>query len=440
MASPSCTPCVTSGHYVPVLMLTARGRPEDVLKGFEAGADDYLPKPFELAILLARVRGLLRRSQWARRDSRDQSRRPHPELPRPARRPRRAGAEGEGRTYQLTQMECDLLAYLIRNAGKAVSRKAHPRRRVGPARGHRYARHRQLHRAASPLSGRRPRPAEAARSPCAEWATRRCLDGVGGLGLGSWVSGDPVVAVLLGMLAAFRSLSSAFPIVASTSLCFPLLDPQPHEHRVLRRAEVVVRHTSSVRRPSGSDGPKASASKLSRFVSAGGNRCTSASKSRSSVLPAGVADASPPHMVGDVGRTRDVDQVESSGVAGHRVPGFCRHDAFERRSAARHRAPADPSGRSRRHRRCPRSLCEWAWGSAGRPIRAAAATAHPSRRAPPIGWGRRDRRRRDGRSGMARADPRTAAAPARRSDGRPACASGSRSPGCRECHPTRGRW
>ena len=60
-----------AGHYVPVLMLTARSRPEDVLKGFEAGADDYLPKPFELAILLARVRGLLRRSQWARRDSRD---------------------------------------------------------------------------------------------------------------------------------------------------------------------------------------------------------------------------------------------------------------------------------------------------------------------------------------------------------------------------------
>ena len=47
-------------------MLTARGRPEDVLRGFESGADDYLPKPFELAILLARVRGLLRRSAWSR--------------------------------------------------------------------------------------------------------------------------------------------------------------------------------------------------------------------------------------------------------------------------------------------------------------------------------------------------------------------------------------
>ncbi len=52
------------GQYVPTLMLTARGRPEDVLKGFAAGADDYLTKPFELSILFARIRGLLRRRKW----------------------------------------------------------------------------------------------------------------------------------------------------------------------------------------------------------------------------------------------------------------------------------------------------------------------------------------------------------------------------------------
>ena len=57
-------------QFVPVLMLTARGRPEDVLNGFAAGADDYLPKPFELAILLARVSGLLRRSEWLRQANR----------------------------------------------------------------------------------------------------------------------------------------------------------------------------------------------------------------------------------------------------------------------------------------------------------------------------------------------------------------------------------
>ena len=53
-----------AGQYVPILMLTARGRPDDVLRGFEAGADDYLPKPFELPILIARIDGLLRRRRW----------------------------------------------------------------------------------------------------------------------------------------------------------------------------------------------------------------------------------------------------------------------------------------------------------------------------------------------------------------------------------------
>ena len=56
-------------NYVPILMLTARGRPEDVLQGFASGADDYLPKPFELAILIARLEGLLRRSVWMRQSA-----------------------------------------------------------------------------------------------------------------------------------------------------------------------------------------------------------------------------------------------------------------------------------------------------------------------------------------------------------------------------------
>src|SRR5580692_5108052 len=53
-----------SQNYIPLLMLTARGRSEDVLKGFESGADDYLAKPFNLAILLARLESLLRRKSW----------------------------------------------------------------------------------------------------------------------------------------------------------------------------------------------------------------------------------------------------------------------------------------------------------------------------------------------------------------------------------------
>jgi DNA-binding response OmpR family regulator len=105
-------------QFVPVLMLTARGRPEDVLLGFASGADDYLPKPTELAILLARIGGLLRRTQWMRRQADQYS---------------FAGKtidfdtlelRGGERTLRLTLMEANLLRYLIAQEGKAVSRKA----------------------------------------------------------------------------------------------------------------------------------------------------------------------------------------------------------------------------------------------------------------------------------------------------------------------------
>jgi DNA-binding response OmpR family regulator len=55
-----------ASNFLPVLMLTARSRPEDILEGLEAGADDYLPKPFDLSILLARLRVLFRRLRWQR--------------------------------------------------------------------------------------------------------------------------------------------------------------------------------------------------------------------------------------------------------------------------------------------------------------------------------------------------------------------------------------
>lgn len=116
-----------AGEFVPILMLTARGRPEDVLAGFEAGADDYLPKPFELAILIARLRGLLRRSVWTRQLA---------DVPPEPERPEVLTFAGKtldlgklelrvaDRAYHLTVMEADLLRYLIKNAGQAVSRKA----------------------------------------------------------------------------------------------------------------------------------------------------------------------------------------------------------------------------------------------------------------------------------------------------------------------------
>jgi DNA-binding response OmpR family regulator len=105
-------------QFVPVLMLTAHGRPEDVLRGFASGADDYLPKPTELAILLARIGGLLRRSEWLRRG------------------PDHYTFAGKtidfdtlelrvgDRRLPLTLMEANLLRYLIAHQGKAVSRKA----------------------------------------------------------------------------------------------------------------------------------------------------------------------------------------------------------------------------------------------------------------------------------------------------------------------------
>ena len=114
--------------FVPVLMLTARGRPEDVLNGFAAGADDYLAKPAELAILLARIWSLLRRSNWARQRA-----------PKEARlEPQHDRFTFNGKTIdfdtleltvgdrvlQLTLMEANLLRYLVDHEGKAVSRKA----------------------------------------------------------------------------------------------------------------------------------------------------------------------------------------------------------------------------------------------------------------------------------------------------------------------------
>lgn len=110
-------------NYTPILMLTARGRPEDVLKGFEAGTDDYLPKPFDLEIFMARLNGLLRRREWTRKESKG------------ARIDDIYTVNGKtidfanlelrssGETVHLTLMEIKLLRYLIENENVTVSRK-----------------------------------------------------------------------------------------------------------------------------------------------------------------------------------------------------------------------------------------------------------------------------------------------------------------------------
>lgn len=126
-----------ASNYVPVLILTARGRPEDVLEGFAAGADDYLPKPFELPIFLARLQGLLRRSAWSanaapREGAESQLREKSASLEDAevfsfgGKTIDFGGLElRSGRnTIQLTLMEAKLLRHLIGNKGKTVSRKS----------------------------------------------------------------------------------------------------------------------------------------------------------------------------------------------------------------------------------------------------------------------------------------------------------------------------
>lgn len=117
-------------QFVPVLLLTARSRPEDVLEGFASGADDYLPKPFELPILLARLQGLLRRREWMRQ-GRDhapvEESKPEYSVFRFAGRTIDFGKlelEVNGTTIRLTLMESELLRHLVRNQGKNVSRKS----------------------------------------------------------------------------------------------------------------------------------------------------------------------------------------------------------------------------------------------------------------------------------------------------------------------------
>jgi DNA-binding response OmpR family regulator len=129
-------------NYVPVLMLTARGQPEDVLKGFAAGADDYLPKPFDLSILLARLQGLLRRSQWMRASKENLvARGATLDSDKTASDSRGVSDFGtfsfSGKTIDfgtlelrtadnvihLTLMESELLRHLVRSDGRVVSRK-----------------------------------------------------------------------------------------------------------------------------------------------------------------------------------------------------------------------------------------------------------------------------------------------------------------------------
>jgi len=121
-----------AGDFTPILMLTAKGRPEDMVRGLEGGADDYLAKPFDLPVLLARVKGLLRRRDWARGDAADVASEAAGEAAEAGPQTARVGEaevdfrrfevrNGSG-TFRLTLLEAMLLKLLVQNAGRVVSK------------------------------------------------------------------------------------------------------------------------------------------------------------------------------------------------------------------------------------------------------------------------------------------------------------------------------
>ena len=104
-----------AGKTMPVLILTARDRWSDKVAGFDAGADDYVAKPFHIEEVLARMRALLRRVGRPCHERADLRR-------RAARYPHRARVSVDGKPIKLTSHEYRLLAYLMHHVGRVVSR------------------------------------------------------------------------------------------------------------------------------------------------------------------------------------------------------------------------------------------------------------------------------------------------------------------------------
>ena len=107
-----CKVLRADGNRVPILMLTARTETRDRVAGLDAGADDYLPKPFELDELLARLRALLRRSQPEPDGDAEVVQLADLRLDPAARRAWRGSRE-----LELSKTEFDLLELLVRNQG-----------------------------------------------------------------------------------------------------------------------------------------------------------------------------------------------------------------------------------------------------------------------------------------------------------------------------------
>ena len=105
------------GLDVPILMLTARSETQDVVTGFDAGADDYLRKPFEIPELLSRVRALLKRTEHERAGDRSTSVGQRRDRPGVAQRDSSTASPSN-----FTAKEYDLLEYFVTNAGRVISR------------------------------------------------------------------------------------------------------------------------------------------------------------------------------------------------------------------------------------------------------------------------------------------------------------------------------
>jgi DNA-binding response OmpR family regulator len=111
-----------AGNFVPILMLTAKSLPSDVVHGLEAGADDYLPKPFDLPVLLARVKGLLRRRDWARGDGGDAGDVEQAQIGEAKVDFKTFQIRSGEHVHQLTLLEAMLLKLLVQNAGRVVTK------------------------------------------------------------------------------------------------------------------------------------------------------------------------------------------------------------------------------------------------------------------------------------------------------------------------------
>ncbi len=110
-------------HQTPVIMLTARGSELDRVLGLELGADDYLAKPFNDRELVARIRALLRRSNWSEQNQNDTSTTPVVQVDKLQLNPGRQEASFDNEILDLTGTEFTLLYLLAQHLGQVVSRE-----------------------------------------------------------------------------------------------------------------------------------------------------------------------------------------------------------------------------------------------------------------------------------------------------------------------------